>query len=758
MVARKAKREATPVPEQRTGDSTGDTSGTPPARYLDETGSVPRIGSAERGPQIHMPLESITAGGKPGWYAVIREVNPVTSAMAFGVAVKVTEKTGPDSWEVETGYDGKAQRYLIKRSPKPVIVWVGTIDVIAKYRTYAISASATLERKTTARYISVRAVKADGITTSAEIALMNMRATGDRAQWIDDLDLHGSGQMSMLKAVIIAMAESLPDDHVMLHGQGPVYLDDDTMIFAAKSVVYDEHGTVREDIRVDIKATVEKAYLRYYDITPRKLITDEQVKDGIAELRLALTESPEYPEIPAAFTGQMYTSPLATIYRELWSGLHLSGTRGSGKTFYATRWDSVQSRDARGRLSSIRPAMPLGDSTGTIKGPQYRSAIFGGYAITTDDVIKSGNSEFRIREQAEKIENLVRSHETGASPRAHVNYAVREVKDNGNTPELMSSVKITSEKPIPGDSLQNRLIMLPHLTQTWGRGGFFSREVAERLSTPESRELQHRAWSAYVYYLVTNHAEIMAHLASAQQETATWDIESRQADRYAVLIAGHYMFREFAATYGIDYSDDVASIIAALRECAKRQAGSSTPLAERFAEALRLEIRRGHLSYPGPPLYDPDGTQSATYSTPGVMVPGEPGEDGVGEDKRELWGFDYDQLGLVLGNGTAVARTPSNVTPLGYLVPPRMDTGGKSGNPLAKRPLIAHKPEQFTALCEQLTRTSRDKGWVFDRKDVIKSLQDTGTGDNSRISVSGKQDRYVYIDAEFALKTPDEAE
>ena len=664
----------------------------------------------------------------------------------------------------EVGFDGRAQRYLIKRAPKPIVVWVGMLEVIRKYRAYSITGERTLEKIESSRHVTVRVVNAYGIETVAEIPLMNMRATGDRAQWVDDLDLHGSSQTSMLKTVIIALAESRPDDCVVIHGQGPVYLADNTVAFAAQSVVYDESGKPRDDYRVDINPMIKAAYLRYYDITPREIITDVEIKRGIAELRLSLTESPDYPEIPAAFLGQLLTAPLSTVNRELWSGIHLSGLRGSGKTRYATRWDAVQSRKHRDNLANVRPALPFGDTTGTVKGQQYRSAGYGGFSITTDDVLKSGDSDFRVREQAEKLSNLTRSFETGGSARAGVDHRINSVSD-AKVPELASCLKITSEKPIPGDSLQNRLIMLPHLTHTWGSGGYFSKPVAKKLSAPESIELQHRAWSAYVHYLTSNHGRIAEHLADANRETESWELgDPRQSARYAAVISGHYMFREFCALFGVDYAPDVARSVTALRKCATRQTANSIPLAVRFAEALRMEIINNRIGYPGPPVYDPDGTQSANYTPPGYLMESLQ-DDGTTEHRREMGGFTYDELGLTIGSGIAVGKPGTGVKVLGYFISPRTENkGGPSGDPLTRRWLIAHRPEQFAALCELLSRASRDRGWNFTPSDVKKSLQDMGTGNSDRIYLGmfaddnskRKRERCVYIDAEFALKSTED--
>jgi hypothetical protein len=731
----------------------------PEILYLDETGPRPFIGTANAGPRV-LGTERIRVGSDNALYAVIAEINPFTSAMSFAVAVR----TDPITKLAEIGYDGKAQRYLIKRTPKPVIVWVGTIEVIRKYRAYSITGERTLEKIESSRHITARVVNAYGVTTVAEITLMNMRATGDRAQWIDDLDLHGSAQTSMLKTIMIALAESRPDDCAVVHGQGPIYLADNTLAFATQSAVYDESGKPRDDYSVDINPVIKSAALRYYDLTPRENITDDEIKRGIEEFRLALTESPDYPEIPAAFIGQLFTSPLATVYRELWSGIHLSGLRGSGKTRYATRWDAVQSRKHRDNLANVRPGLPFGDTTGTTKGQQYGSRDFAGFAITTDDAIKSGDSDFRIREQAERVSNLTRSFETGGAARAGVDFKTRSV-GSAKVPELASCLKITSEKIIPGDSLQNRLIMLPHLTHVWGSGGYFNTRISKKLSAPESIELQHRAWSAYVHYLTVNHGRIAEHVADANTETETWNLgDPRQGARYAAIISGHYMFREFCALFGIDYAPDVARAVSALRKCAARQTESSVPLAVRFVEALRMEIVNGRLSYPGPPVYDPDGTQSATYSPPGRELMTVADDDGISERTRDMGGFTYDELGLMIGSGTAVARPIGNGKPIGYLIPPRMDTGGRSGDPLTRRWLIAHRPEQFTALCEQITRVCREKGWNFSPPDVKKSLQDTETGNSGRLCISvlgddtgkRKQERCVYIDAEFALKSSED--
>lgn len=756
-----------PAPSKPAPDKPApDNSSEPPViHYLDETGPRPIIGEANRGPRV-LGAENIRVGSVTALFAVIGEITPLTSAMSFAVAVKIDRVT----MLADIGFDGKAQRYLIKRSPKPVIVWAGTIEVIRKYRAYSITSERTLEKIESSRHVTARVVNTFGIVTTAEIPLMNMRATGDRAQWVDDLDLHASSQTSMLKTIINALAESRSDDCAVIHGQGPVYFSDNTLAFAAQSVVYDESGKPRDDYSVDINAVIKSAALRYYDITPRADITDDEIKRGISQFQLALTESPEYPEIPATFLGQLLTSPLATVYRELWSGIHLSGLRGSGKTRYATRWDAVQSRRHRDNLTNVRPALPFGDTTGTVKGQQYRSKEHAGYAITTDDALKAGDSDFRIRDQSDRISNLVRSFETGGAARAGVDYKIRNVTD-AKVPELASCLKITSEKIIPGDSLQNRLIMLPHITHLWGSGGFFSKSIAKKLDTPESIELQHRTWSAYLHYLISNHGMMIEHLADANRETDSWELgDPRQSARYAAIITGHYMFREFCALFDIDYVPDVTRAVAALRKCAKRQTENSVPLAVRFAEALRMEIVNGRLSYPGPPVYDIDGTQVATFTPPGRVATIEiddPDGVGNGEHIRDIGGFSYDELGLIIGSGTTVPRPVGNGKPIGYLIPPRADVGGKSGDPLTGRWLIAHRPEQFTALCEQATRAVRDKGWNFTPNDVKKSLQDMSVGNNDRVYLSvqldkddnesgRKRERCVYIDAEFALRSSED--
>lgn len=736
----------------------------PAAQYLDESGLRPVISAARGGVPV-LGTERIKVGSEVPFFAVIDEINPLTSAMSFAVAVRVpAELAELESKFPEIGYDGNAQRYLIKRMPKPAIVWAGSIDVIRKYRAYSITGERTLEKIESSRHVTVRVINSHGIETIAEIPLMNMRATGDRAQWVDDLDLHGSSQTSMLKTIIIALAEARKDDCAIIHGQGPVFTADNTLAFAAQSAVYDETGKQREDYAVDINGVIKSASLRYYDITPRETITDDEIRRGITEFQLALTESPDYPEIPAAFLGQLFTSPLATVYRELWSGIHLSGLRGSGKTRYATRWDAVQSRKHRENLANVRPALPFGDTTGTTKGQQYRSRDHAGYAITTDDAIKSGDSDFRIREQAERLSNLTRSFETGGAARAGVDYKTHNVTD-ARVPELASCLKITSEKIIPGDSLLNRLIMLPHLTHVWGSGGYFNSAVSKKLSAPESIESQHRVWSAYVHYLISNHGRISEYVADANRETETWELgDPRQSARYAAVIAGHYMFREFCALFGIDYAPDVKRAVTALRKCAQRQAESSVPIAVRFVKALRMEIVSGRLSFPGPPVYDPDGTQSATYSPPGREPTAVAGDDGISERVRDMGGFTYDELGLIIGtSGTQVARPVGNGKPIGYLIPPRTDKGGRSGDPLTKGWLVAFRPEQFTVICDQVSRASRDN---FPPAEVKQSLKDTGIGNVGKLgigiiasedgSVKRKQEHGVYIDAEVALKSAEE--
>jgi hypothetical protein len=714
----------------------------------------PRLNHDGNGTEIIIPSQLISGDH-------FHLVNPIeksfTSSLVFVSAV-LCHKDG----SLMLGDDGRILWQIVKYSRKPEIIFEGQISVPATYLAYKISPGRTLIPPEWHRWVTVRAVNKAGVVRERDIAAMNLLQPQSKATWIDALDIYASGQITPVKHYIRTLWAKLKDDGLAIHGQGPVF-HDNTRLFVAKSCVFDEKGTMRPDIRVDLSGLPES--YAYYDVTPPEEITEEEIRAGMEELITAYGEAPDFPEVPAAFLGQMFTVPVAVIERKYFSAILLSGVKGSGKTYYVLRLDSVQSRTLRGDLRNIRPVLNLGDTTGTEKGPKYRVDGYAGFSITTDDVLKAGDSPARITQQSDKVSNLVRSFEAGGAALAGVDYTTNTVvsRESGT---LQTSVKVCSELPITGPSTRDRMIVLTHLTAPWGKGGIFDKEISLRLSTPESREVQHRAWSAFAYWLFQRiDTDLEECWELAQDETRTWDVEQRMADRYAALIAGHHAFARFCASHGRDISETVIAAIAALRACALRQAQGSISVAVAFRKVIQDMLADGKLAFPGPPMVDPDGSESAAYGDPRIAVKFKD-ETGIEQTRLILPPVErLSELGLNLTTSSTPIPNPGAKV-FGYTIPPRQDKGGHSGTALSHRWTIAVPTKMQRPLCHAASEYSKTRGGLsFDKDEIIRALGNEKLSENitagglakRRIADSNdletrkeiKQERILEIDCEW---------
>jgi hypothetical protein len=677
--------------------------------------------------------------GRPGTqissdiYVFTRIVKRVSAGISFAEAVRVR----PDGTGLETRDDGKACRFVIRLAAgktKSTVIHEGIITVTNRNTAYEPTADRRLIPAEHSDYVTVRNENRAGKIWECRLTGMQfLRSLTQSPEWVDRLGLTGAIRLSDVKTYIRTQFDDF-DGRWLIQGQGSMYLPDGTPVFACNSVVFDTSGKCH-DIETDLTDIPKTC--DYYDVTPIAKIKDDDITAGCQELIAAYSESPAHPEIPAAFLGQLFTGPVAATHIQYFTATFLSGERGSGKSLLAMRYDAIQSRTLRGDLRSIRPALNLGDTTGTTKGPKYRVAPLGGFTITADDVIKSGMTALEISSQSKIVSDLIRSLEKGGASLAHVDRSRNKVHGS-QAPELHSSIRFTSEKPVIGESTLDRLIMLPHLTASWGRGEIFDTAISKRLSAPGSIELQHRAWSAFVYWLYQRVDTGLAECYSeAVDETRTWDISARNIDRYSAIIAGHYAFARFCAEHDIDVSEPVRLAVLALRECAKRQATLSVPLAQRFRDAVTPLRTGGKASFPGPPVPDPDGIVSSSYSAP-WKIHTVNHKDGTSEDKRIMPpGIDFRDLGLHIDRGNPVPKG----SVLGYVIPPRTDRGGHKGNELARRWLIAMKQDQFHEICRL---ASRD-GQQYSPRDVMESLRQENLGDIMRIRIP-KQERMHVID------------
>ena len=729
------------------------------------SGNPPGINRDGNGTEILAPCQEIE-----GSYFHLTDplVESLTSALKFVSAARCNKdgslrlENGRILWHV----------VKLKSRGKPEIVHEGQIIVPSTYLAFKISPGRELIPLEWSRQVVIIVTNKGGFTRERVIPAMDFEQQRARAKWIDSLDVSASGRINDIKIYIRTLRSMLGDDGLAIHGQGPIF-HEGTRLFVAKSGVFDEKGEMRPDIRVDLSSLPDS--YAYYDVTPPGEIPEEGIRQGCAELLTAYRESPAFPEIPAALLGQLFTVPVVAIEPRYFSAVLLSGVKGSGKTYLVLRYDSVQSRSLRRDLRAIHPVLNLGDNTGTDKGPKYRVKEYAGFAITTDDVIKAGDSPAHITQQSDRVSNLVRSFEAGGAAIAGVDYAANEVVSR-QSGALHTSIKVCSEQPITGGSTRDRMIILPHLTAAWGKGGIFDREISLRLSTPESRELQHRAWSAFAYWLFQRiDTDLEDCWKLAQDETRTWDVEPRMADRYAALITGHHAFTRFCAEHGMDIGETAAGAISALRDCAMRQAQTSVSVAVAFRQVIQNMLADGKLAFPGAPMVDPDGSESSSYSDPRLKVITRNETDGTEHVEITLPpGIQrLSELGLILtANSTPIPNQSAKV--FGYTVPPRQDKGGHSGSVLSHRWSVAIPTKMQSPLCHAVSEYWKARGgFTFGREDIVRALESemiraeisAGARAKRRISDSNdpetrkkiKQERILEIDFEW-LFTPESEE
>lgn len=723
-------------------------------------GSKPGAGSAAPWPD-EGGTRSRSGGDKlpPGW-----ELTEVTGSPIYGAtfAASFVRATVTDP--------GGREHKVILRRLKPEstgsIIWEGDIRILGRYSTYRISSGRVLKSPDWSDYLIVESVNRMGISSApVPIAAMDLKQTQPKAFWLDQLKVTLSGRVSQIAEFIRLSGEEWDKpSSLMIRGQGPVWLRDGSplpnklldhsLVFISRSGVFDTAGEYRNVIP-DL-SQIPETY-SYYDLTPVSLITREDVSHGIECFREAYSECPNFPAIPAAFLGQLFTGFAVAIKPQFFTAILQTGIKGSGKTRYAARWDAIQSRESertRGDdLRGVKPVLNLGDNTGTLKGPKYRMAEFGGYSITVDDVLKDGNSPAQRAHGSESVSNLIRSYESGGAAIAGVDYSRNEVGGR-ESPALHSSIRVLSEISIDGESTLDRMLVMPHIGEPWGRGNIFSVEISSRLSTPDAIEAMHRAYSAYVVWAFQRIEDMEDVYSKALAETNSWEIDSRHAERYAAAVAGHYMFARFCESeYGIDITGEIRGAIDALAECAKTQAMASVPLAERFAADLRSAIMRGRIAFPGAPAVSPDGI-AASYGLPWIM--GEPTDDnGVRQENRIMpTGISIPNVGMMMtGDGKPTINPRAIIG--GFSLPPRdaEKTGGHARHELTRGWHIAIRKEQFD---EVIRIVSESSSRAYDSKAVMDSLRSTGYGDYAKIRVNGPkapQERVRIIDLIWALKS-----
>lgn len=700
--------------------------------YLDETGDHPRI-TQEVGPDRTRTLGVLSlARGETAH--VLSWTESRKSPKRFATAV-VTTRNGT----VVTGPDGKALCHLVtsggtnkEGEPTPsVVLWEGTITVLRTYHAHEITLARTLTLPEWSWFAHVETVNHMGIRrVSDEIAMMGLRQQQAKAPYLDPLGLTAVPRPADVVAYIRMCVDSMPDS-MTIRGQGPVILPDGRPVFATLSGTLDEHGDVVPGIALDMTAV--SPHLRYYDVTPPTETDPACVASGLAHFVTAYREIPSMPAIPAAFMGSLFTACMTPLDRAFFNALLLVGEKGSGKTRLSQRYDAIQSRTIRDSLASARPVLNLGVSNGTVKGTNYRVTEFGGYSIAADDLLKESDSAWRSDNVAEQVSNLIRSFESGGGALGRVDRAKNRVV-SGQSGELCSNLRLSSELSLPGASTLERLIVLPELTVSWN-GGQFDTDVSRALSTPDAIEDQHHAWSAFVAWAWSHRPRMRELLDDAHDVTRQWAVTARTAERYAATLAGTFAFAEFAATHGIDASECVASALAALRECAERQTRERTPLADVFRQRVRMLLTGRKGSIMGRPTADEGGQETSPWSSP-VMVEETVTDSGDEEITRHMPPnvTSISDLGLTLENGNR--HVP--VGPVfGFVKFPNVRGPGGRGRAEEKRwnVVITTNDRRWESLCHALTQVSKFDGRTFRPDHVLSALEKEGVGRKTRTRI-----------------------
>jgi hypothetical protein len=633
------------------------------------------------------------------------------------------------------GPDGEPIPVIVRRAPgkdgttNDSVIWVGSWRIIGRHEVYKISPERGLSRPEWSQYATMENSDRSGQRKTFDVSAGDLRQQIARAVWPDASGAGFTGKSSYIRDYMRVLAMGI-ESTLMIRGQGPFYFDDRSpscnlskkLAFAARSVIFDADGEMK-GIRID---TAASDAVDYYDLTPAREISDRQIREGCELIKHAYDECPNYPSIPAAFIGQQMTAFIVAVRPEFHSAILFSGIRGSGKTKYASRWDAIQaraSRITRGPLQGIQPVINLGDRRGTGKGTGYRITKYGGYAATIDDVLKNGDLETKIREQSQLVRDLVSSYESGGAPLGYIDRAQNDITDRAS-PALHSSVKIMSELPLIGDSTLERLIVLPHISDKWDSQNVFNRNIADELSSPDGREIQHLAYSAYVQWAFTRiESDLDECLAKAVAETATWEVPARTQEKYAAVLAGHFMFERFCEIHSIDISGEINRAIAALRVNAQIQASTSLPLWQEWAGDLRRAIIQGKISFPGRPELDPDGRPTSSFGPPWIKTE-ITGDDGITRPNRIMPpGMEYEFLGLTLTSTGSAAVPIRNAIIGGFIIPPRDEKrGGPKGSELSRNWLIACRKERFAELCEIAGKASSSNR-AYDPVAVITALR-----------------------------------
>ena len=672
---------------------------------------------------------------------------------------------------------GQPQRCIIalspnKDNPKELgksFIWLGDIKVIGVSLAFKVAPSRRLEIPQWSEFVTVEITNEQGHVRVVDVASMDLRQMIGRAVWPDRLGVTSTGRISFIKEFIQLMSRQ-ESTRIIIRGQGPMYLDDQspnnsilgdkTHVFVSKSVVYDRFGNVRDDIHPEISMPDGRDY---YDLTPVKGISDASIKRGIELFRASYGEcTPAFSALPGAMNGQLFTGFITAIDVRFFSAIGLFGKKGSGKSRFGARYDAIQGNDpikTRSGLSAVKPAVNLGDNTGTAKGVKYNITGFGGYSVTTDDVVKSGESETQIRIQSDKVRNMISSMESGGAALGKVDYANQEVVAS-QSPALNSSIRVFSELPIMIDSTLDRMIILPFLPSAFGKGDVFRQDVppgfsdciSAALGTAENLELMHLAYSAYVPWAFAQwHTLLESCYEKAKAITETWGItNSRIPERYATIVAGNLMFAEFASHYDIDLDAELAIAFAALKDCAVAQAGNTVPEFVEFGTRLRALLMRNKVSIPGPPQWNDDGSLATSWSVPGRVIENENPDKTATRQYEYPDGISPDQLGLILAGSTYEPPKYGNQFIAGYLIPPKEKTKGgrpRESNSLTDDWHIAFKHDKFAELIAMISREGR----AFDPKAVMDSARQMNAGDITRVYIgnASKPNRYWILSAQI---------
>jgi hypothetical protein len=630
---------------------------------------------------------------------------------------------------IARGYT-KGESYVPAR-----VIFDGSFVISSRPQVYTTSPSGTLMRPDWSDTVTVEAHHENGDTRFYRAPAMALKDHTTKATWIDPLGLAYSECSKDIASIIRMKAIKCPTGQMIVTGMGPVLNEDGQWMWLGQEGSYtpdpDKEG---ELIRLPVVNDLSHvpADLRYHGVTPPDKLSHDEVKKGMKLWEKAIRSAPGEPAIAVAPAGNVIAAPMGTIDAEYWSVVYQSGIKGSGKTYSDKMFDAVQSPTVRKVDDGTpRPFVNMGQIATTSKGGPIRLNVTRGYSVSGDDVLKHGDSDTTKRDKEKAVREIIRSYEGGGGAQGGIDRANNSVISR-NSGELQSNMRFTSELPLAGASTIERMIVPPHINDSFNDGPL-DKTVRKSLLTAESLQGMHIAWSAMAWYQFANQTRMRKLLDKAQDITRTWGASARLAKRYASVLYGILVMVDYCDVHGISIGDVEEYAIAHLQSsCARQGVNEVLNPVDTITSLIRAALINTDLVFPGAPIYH-DGEVFEPSSDP-FRIPNsfdrteieQGAEDGIDVVNPEWLPHGRTSLGMRFSSGSWIATDKGHG---GYFLPP-----ASRGTPKFEYRIVV-SASQLKTLTIAINRQAKLEGMTvqFTEKEVRKYLLE-----NEKLAIVGQ--------------------